>query len=469
MRVVVLAVIASSALGCSEDAPEPRQPDGFADALALAPIVDEDPDPTVLEVTLEARVSEQSFLPGLSTPAWTYNGSVPGPLLRLRAGDRLRVHFHNALPEPTTVHWHGVRVPNDMDGAPPHTQDPVLPGERFEYDFVVPDPGLFWYHPHLTSAAQLGFGLYGALLVDPAVPAPEGLGDEVVLVLSDIAVDPETGALQPADVSGDVATLFGREGDVLLVNGRRRPTLRARSGLRQRWRIVNAAKSRYFLLTLPGHGFERIGGDTGLLAAPEATSTLLLMPGSRADVVVRPVGAAGDVTTLTWVPYDRGYGTSEFREPEPLLDVAIEGATAEVPPLPPLGGAVEALETAGATEVSIALTQAMDAEGHLVLGVDGVPFSAAQPFMAHAGETQIWTVETSMAWAHPFHLHGFFFQELDEAGVPIAEWRDTSHVPQRGRMRFVVRFDERIGMWMFHCHILDHADAGMMGMIHLVP
>src|SRR5512139_976678 len=164
-----LALVTCTVLGScggDDEVPPAKQPDGFADELALAGVVDLDPDPSVLEVDLEARVTELEVVAGTSTPVWTYSGSLPGPLLRLRAGDRLVVHFKNSLPEPTTVHWHGVRLPNEMDGSPPHSQEPVPPGGTFDYEFVVPDPGLFWYHPHERSAAQLGFGLYGALLVD---------------------------------------------------------------------------------------------------------------------------------------------------------------------------------------------------------------------------------------------------------------------------------------------------------------
>jgi FtsP/CotA-like multicopper oxidase with cupredoxin domain len=470
-RGLAFAALLLAGASCEEEAevPPPRQPDGFADALALATLPDESPDEAVLEVTLEAKVTEIEVLPGLKTPVWTYGGSLPGPLLRLKAGDRLVVHFVNSLPEPTSVHWHGVRLPNAMDGSPPHTQDPVEPGGRFDYEFVVPDPGLFWYHPHENSAAQLGYGLYGALLVDPATPEPEGLGDEVVMVLSDMAIDEATGAILPQDQGGDLGTLFGREGGALLVNGKLRPTLKARNGLRQRWRIVNAARSRYFLLTLPGHSFERIGGETGLYAEPFATDQLLVLPGSRTDVVVRPSGSPGEVTTLTWVPYDRGYGSIEFRDPASLVDVAIEGDRAEVDALPALGGGAEPLDLAGATMVDVRLTQGEAPDGTLELGINGVPFAQAEPFVAEVGETQVWTVHNEMDWAHPFHLHGFFFQPLDESGafVQPVEWRDTADVPERGTLRFAVRYDARPGMWMFHCHILDHADAGMMGMVDL--
>ncbi len=460
------------ASSCGDDdalPPAPEQPAGFADALAMSTLEDLDPDPAVLEVNLEAKITGLELSPGTTTQAWTYAGSVPGPLLRLRVGDRLIVHFRNSLPEATSVHWHGVRVPNAMDGAPPHTQAPVPPGGTFDYDFVVPDAGLFWYHPHMSSAAQLGFGLYGALLVDPATPEPPGLGDEVVLVLSDASIDPATGAFYAPDQGGDIATLFGREGAALLVNGRVRPTLKARSGLRQRWRIVNTAKSRYYELTLPGHSFERIGGETGLLASPEERASIVLAPGQRADVSVRLAGAPGEVVSLIWNPFDRGYGSVEYRPPEPLLDVALEGETVPAEDLPALGGGAEPLDLTGAVPVLARLTQGLDAEGGLVLGINDVPFAEAGPFFATVGETQVWTVTNEMEWAHPFHLHGFFFQELDESGAVVqpAEWRDTVHVPKQDSVRFAVRYDARPGMWMFHCHILDHADAGMMGMIDL--
>ena len=176
------------------------------------------------------------------------------------------MRFTNHLPQPTTVHWHGLRIPIQMDGVPGHSQPEVQPGGSFTYDFVVPDAGLFWYHPHIMSAAQVGFGLYGALLVeDPADPV--GIEDEIVLVLSDIGIS-ETGGLESPDSGGPAGMVFGREGTHVLVNGRVRPRLSVRSGAPQRWRILNAAKSRYFQLFLDGQTFTKIGGDNGLQEYP---------------------------------------------------------------------------------------------------------------------------------------------------------------------------------------------------------
>ncbi|WP_437962517.1 multicopper oxidase family protein (plasmid) [Sorangium sp. So ce119] len=461
-----LCLLLVAASGCAGG--PPSQPEGWDRAVALRPAVDRDATAGVVEVDLTARVEEVEIVPGLRTPAWTYDGGIPGPMIRARIGDRVIVHFRNELPAPTTVHWHGVRLSAEMDGAPGHSQPETVPGGSFTYDFVVPDAGLYWYHPHVDSAAQAGNGLYGALLVeDPAEPA--ALGDELVLVLSDIGVE-DDGALVPPDTGGSFGTLFGREGDVLLVNGRVNPVIEARAGLRQRWRLVNAARSRYYQLAIDGHRFTRIGGDGGLLEHPVETDRILLTPGERADVLIEPRGAPGATLPVRWVPYDRGYGAT-FGRPEVeafRLRLADEPA-AEDEPLPEVARAIAPLDTAGARRVDLQLTQ-RDGPGDLVLGINGVPSWEAEPLVAAVGETAVWTVENTMVFDHPFHLHGFFFQVLGPGGQPVRplEWKDTVNVPVDGATRFVVRYDNRPGMWMFHCHILDHADAGMMGMLHVV-
>jgi FtsP/CotA-like multicopper oxidase with cupredoxin domain len=446
------------------DESPPGQPAGWDSALRLREARDLNPDPRVVEIDLEARVAPLEIVAGTTTQAWTYDGGIPGPLIRVRRGDRLIVHFTNRLPRETTIHWHGLRIPVAMDGVPEHSQPPVQPGQSFDYDFVVPDAGLFWYHPHFDSSAQLGDGLYGALLVEDDTE-PRGFGDELVVVLSDIDIEPD-GSLGPHDSGGDVGTLFGREGNILLVNGRVKPVLRARAGMPQRWRVVNSAKSRYYQLALEGHTFLRIGGDGGLLSAPIEVERPVLTPGERADLVLVPKGAAGTELPLRWVPYDRGFG-STFRRPEEVIaTVRFEGRAVKPPPLPATGRRIEALATAGATPIEVKFTQDK-VNGKFALGINGVPGQTT--FHAYVGETQIWTLINTIEFAHPFHLHGFFFQVLDGDGhaLPAPEWKDTVDVPVKGVVKVAVRYDDRPGTWMFHCHILDHADAGMMGMLDL--
>jgi len=467
LAVALIAVAAASG-GCapastSEQKP-PGQLPGWDDEIRAPSTPDLNPDPHVVELDLDARVQPMSFVPGGQTPMWTYNGTVPGPLIRARVGDRVIVHFTNNLPEETTIHWHGLRIPAAMDGMPGHSQPPVQPGGGgFTYDFVVPDASTFWYHPHMNSAVQEGNGLYGPFVVDdPAEPA--GLGDEVVMVLSDLGVN-DDGSFYPKDQGGDLGTLFGREGNVLLVNGKVRPTLHARPGLRQRWRFINAAKSRYFQIALDGHTFLRIGGDGGLLTTPEEVSQPVITPGQRMDLLVVPQGDPGSELVVRWVAFDRGFGSTFDRPPEDLFAVALDGPPADAPPpLPVIQRDIAPLPTAGATPISMTLTN--QSSTPFEMGINGVAYKDAEPLMADVGETQVWTVTNTMDFAHPFHLHGFFFQVLSPAG-PL-EWKDTVNVPVDGTVSFVVRYDDRPGMWMFHCHILDHAEAGMMGMLMLM-
>ena len=158
------------------------QPEAWDAQIRLRDAVDTNPDPHIVEVNLEAGVARVTYAPGQEVEAWTYNGGIPGPLIRTRAGDRLIVHFRNNLPQATTVHWHGMRLPIEMDGVPGISQPEVQPGASFTYDFIVPDAGLFWYHPHVMSAMQVGFGLYGAVLAE--APAESvGVSDELVLAV----------------------------------------------------------------------------------------------------------------------------------------------------------------------------------------------------------------------------------------------------------------------------------------------
>ncbi len=446
-----------------------RQVPDWDRALRLPDAVDLNPDPNVFETEIHGVLASTEVYPGTMTEMWTYNGSIPGPLIRAKAGDRVIVHFKNDLPEETTIHWHGIRLPNNMDGVPGVTQPAVEPGQTFDYDFVVPDASFYWYHPHVNSAKQVGDGLYGPLLVDD--PSEPPLGDEVLLVLSDASVD-ENGVLAPADISGGLATLFGREGDVLLVNGKVRPKLQVRSGLLERWRIVNTSRSRYYQLAVAGHSFRRIGGDGGLMEAPIDSEMIVVPPAERADVLIVPQGAPGSEVAVRWVAFDRGFGSTFNRPDEPIFYLHFTD-NPQVPPetLPTTSRVIEPISTVGAKEVTLELMQVSDTVDDLVLGINGVPSWEAEPLQANPGETQVWTITNNpqMEFAHPFHLHGFFFQPLDEQGAPVRplEWKDTLNVAVKGTRRFAVHFDDREGTWMFHCHILDHADAGMMGMVNV--
>jgi FtsP/CotA-like multicopper oxidase with cupredoxin domain len=467
-RVVWVLAALLVAAGCerspSDDSAPPlaardvAQPEGWADELAMPTPTDSNPDPDLLELELEARVADVEILPGQKTTAWTYNGTVPGPFIRAKVGDRVVVHFKNSLPEATTIHWHGLRVANDVDGAPGVTQAPIEPGGEFRYEYTLTDAGTYWYHPHTDSSAQVGRGLYGAILVeDPA--DPDAFGDDLVMIMSDMGLD-ENGQLLPADSGGNFGDLFGREGAVLLVNGKVRPTLKVRNGKQQRWRIINATRARYYNVRLRNHRFMRLGGDNGLAARSEDLYNLILTPGERADAVFTPADAPGSRNVLRWVPTERGYGSTFNRAAEEMLYIeTVADAPVTPEPIPSELRAIERLDLTGAVQRTLELTIAITST--VEMGINGVPYWKTKPLEAEIGETQIWRIVNNTDFSHPFHLHGYFFQIVDDTRVP--EWKDTVNVPTKSEITIAVRFDDRPGAWMYHCHILDHAEAGMMG------
>jgi FtsP/CotA-like multicopper oxidase with cupredoxin domain len=461
---LLLTALALAGCGGANEAPvaslrasEVSQPPGWADGLAMAVPADLSPDPNVLEIELEARVAELEFVPGFKTTVWTYNGSVPGPMIKAKVGDRLIVHFKNSLPEPTTIHWHGLRIVNEMDGAPGLTQDPIPPGGEFLYDFRLPDAGTFWYHPHYDSANQVGRGLYGAFVVeDPDDPAV--FGDDLVLLLSDMSLD-ETGHMLPADSGGNFGDLFGREGSVLLVNGKVRPTLKVRQGKQQRWRVINAARARYYNLRMRNHRFVHLGGDSGLAAQSEDVYNLIVTPGERQDAVFTPADPPGSQKVLRWVPTERGYGTVFNRPSEEILYIETVADAPVIPePIPKELRTIEPLDISDALHTTLELTIAIN--DRVEMGMNGIPFWKSTPVQGLTGQTQVWRIVNNTDFAHPFHLHGYFFQILDTGRA--LEWKDTVDVPAKSERSIAVRFDDRSGVWMLHCHILDHAEVGMM-------
>ena len=289
VTMVIASVTAGSALGGNKFV----NPKGWDKHVRMKPLRDVNPDPDIVEVYLEAKEAKVKFGSGEKTKVYTYNGVIPGPLIEAKKGDTLIVHFTNHLPEPTTIHWHGVELPADMDGSIVG-QNPIPPGGTFRYEFPLNDASLFWYHPHVRSNEQVEKGLAGALLVhDDEYDRELGLPrDELVMVLDDILLD-ENGQVEeffagtPEEIL--LEKINGREGNTLLVNGQELPTIKVRSGIPLRLRLVNISNTRFFNVAIPGHKLTRIGGDGGLLETPlYDLDSVLLVPGERADVVFTP-------------------------------------------------------------------------------------------------------------------------------------------------------------------------------------
>lgn len=431
---------------------------------------DLDPADHVVEVELEAREADIVLVAGQpATRMWTYNGHLPGPRIEAHVGDTVRVRFTNSLPESTTIHWHGIRVPAAMDGVAA-MQTPVQPGGTFTYEFVVPDAGTFWYHPHIRSDEQVERGLYGAFVVR-GDDEPATTSDRVV-VLDDVLVDDQ---FQLSPFAVDQA-MTGRQGNLILVNGRAHPIAPVAPGGLHRFRFVNASNARYFKLELPGKTLVQIGTDGGLLEAPREHQTLLLVPGERADVVISTAHTSSGSLTWKTLRYERGHGTGDAPDAT-LFDLRFAGGMVHVTPtLPATLGAVPALPMAEVTRMlMLAETDGTgmtggDAghgghgggagDGGPVFSINGKVFPDGEKFAGQLGAVEAWTIHNMSEMDHPFHLHGFRFQvDGDRA------WRDTINVPAMTMTTFRVRLEDHPGTWMFHCHILEHAERGMMGEI----
>ena len=454
-------------LGTVLRASEVEQPEGWDEDLALAIPRDINPDPNILEIELEARITDMEIVPGTTTPVWTYGGSLPGPLIKAKIGHRLIVHFKNNLPDATSIHWHGVRVPNNMDGVPGVTQDPVPSGGEFTYDFILRDAGTYWYHPHISSAAQVGWGMYGPIVVeDPS--DPEAFGDDLVLVFSDMSLD-ENGQFLPTDSGGAFSDLFGREGRVLLVNGKVQPTLKVRQGKQQRWRVINTARTRYYTIRYNRRPLIRLGGDNGLAEHSETLDQIKLVPSERVDFVFNPQDEPGTIDWFQWYPTERGYGSTFNRFSENMIRIeTVDLPAVEPEPIPFALRTIEPVDISDARELLIDLTITFPDDNSVEMGINGIPYWDVQPIEARVGETHIWTVRNDTEFNHPFHLHGYFFQVIDDDSR-VPEWKDSVDIPVESELRLAVYFDERPGMWMYHCHILDHAEVGMMGQLRVAP
>lgn len=460
----VLLIIAGACAAADDDAPEVAGTD-------LRELVDLDPAPERFRAVLVAREGTAELLRGKPAAIWGYaDGSdpdaaptVPGPLIRVAQGVEIEIELRNELPEETTIHWHGVRLPADQDGTSA-SQIAVAPGESYTYRFAARDAGTFWYHPHVEADVQIERGLYAALIVE--APAAPPVAADRMFVLDDVKVDSD-GRL--SDQTDPLDLMLGRQGNVLLVNGRQRPRLDAVAGSRERWRFVNAANGRYFALQLPEATLTVIGSDGGMLPAPRTTDTLLIAPGERYELLV-DFPADADALILRTVHYDRGHEIPDAG-PQSLLDVALGDAGEAPGPLPESWGQIDPLPIDVDTPTRELVLSEDDADANNpIFFIDGAAFPEGAPIMVDEGSLEIWTLRNDAEMDHPFHIHGLFFQVLDDAGAVdlTLGWKDTVNVPKDASVRLAVRFDNP-GEWMIHCHILEHAERGMMGMLHVQP
>lgn len=452
--LVPFAGLALFGFGAAPVRPTPGAP------LAEAPVaVDLDPDPHVVHVRLVAQEVAWEVAPGHVVRGMGYNGHPLGPRIEANIGDTVVVDLVNALPEQTTIHWHGLRVPAAMDGTPA-MMNPVEPGETFRYEFAIPDAGTYWYHPHANTPGQMERGLYGAFVVhDPADPVFDA---ERTLLLDDLRID-RSGQIE--DIGGFLEEHDGREGDVALIGGRHAPTLSMPAGTVERWRVVNPSNAAYIRLSVGGRPFRIIGSDGGLIEAPVEATEVLLAPSDRVDLVVGPF-EEGEQIGIDALPYDRGlgetelvrYGTLDVGAAAPSVAEELPERLREIPWL---------ADPNAAPDREVHMAGRMTLRG-VEFMVDGEPNALAAP--VSVGDTQVWDVVNETPIHHPFHLHGYFFQVLSIDGVPTkdASLQDTTDLPPRSTVRIAWHPEGRPGSWMFHCHILEHAETGMMADFEVV-
>lgn len=424
--------------------------------------------PHTVEVTITAEPTRLSMIPGKSTVGYAYNGRVPGPMLEVYEGDKVIVHFRNRLPEPTSIHWHGLHIPNAMDGSPLQM---IAAGADFDYVFPIEkgSAGTYWYHPHPDQAtgAQIAKGLYGALIIrsrdDPLRGIPEKL-----IVLSDnrFHADGSLDFAVPESLQGGIDFENGREGGPIFVNGQIMPTITIRPGEIQRWRLINASAARVYRLSIPGQKFVHVGDDGGLFEHAEEVSDILLANSERLELLVRGTAAPGTATVLQTLPYDR-YSPhtrpEDWNTPRDILKLQYAGTPVKKKTvIPATLRVVPPIDTSLAVRTRVFTLQQGFINGRLhdMNRVDET---------GKLGDVEIWQIENIVGMDHPFHIHGFQFQVIDRDGKPepFRSWKDSINVPKHSTVRIVIRLADFPGKWMYHCHILDHEDHGMMGIFEL--
>ena len=452
-----------------------------AAALAAAPLLplnatEKTKTSGALDFRLVAATTTAQLAPAdyPATAVWAYNGSAPGPVLRVRQGDRLRVTVENRLAEATTVHWHGVRLPNAMDGVPFITQPPIEPGSEFIYDFVVPDAGTYWYHPHQRTFEQSGRGLHGALIVEEREPMR--VDRDVVWVLGDWRLTKEA-AIAGAFGSFMDVSHAGRIGNLVTINGVDLDQFVVRAGERIRLRLVNAANARVFALEFRGHR-PRIVALDGQPVAPHEPQDGRIVLGSamRADLVLDMDAKAGSAHEVRDTFYrQRSYRLVELSySRQPPLAAERPDWPLELPANPLSEPDVKRAER---HEIVFSGGMMGDMRGiprGMAWAVNGAPGSCGdgQPFdpllWLKLGRSYILRLVNETAWPHPIHLHGHVFRVVrrNDRPAPHREWLDTVLIMPRESAEIAFVADNP-GDWMFHCHVLEHQAFGMMACLRV--
>ena len=417
------------------------------------------------------------------TDVWAYDGKVPGPTLRVRQGEPVRMVIENRLDQDTTVHWHGIRLPNAMDGVPGLTQPPIKPGESFVYEFTPPDAGTFWYHPHANSLQQLGRGLAGVLIVEEAEPV--AVDRDITWMIMDWRLTSD-GQIAAGFGNAMEAAMSGRVGNTVTLNAGVSTDEPVRVGERVRLRLINGSLARIMALRIEGHRpiVVAIDGQPCDPHEPEG-GRLLLGPAMRIDVVVDMQGKPGQryrvvddfynglAYWLTHLAYDKAPPVRVrpidaplelVRNPLPEPDLG----TAERYELVLQGGMMGGGMMGGMGGMG------MSDMGRAVWTINGTSMTgdghAGMPPLRtlKLGQSYLLTMRNETAWWHPMHFHGHSFRVLsrNRSPVPHHQWSDTVLLPPKETVDVAFVADNP-GDWMLHCHVTDHMMAGLMTVLRI--
>ena len=451
-------------------------------------------------IHLEAREVQWELAPGKTIKAMSYNGEVPGPTIRAREGERLRIILKNSLTEPTTIHWHGVDVPNPMDGVPGVTQAAVQPGETFTYEFEARPAGTRWYHTHVDEHRQMDLGLAAPLIIDPRGQAPLSYDRDVTLVLDDWATgtgrplpDTNAGAAGGRGQAGGMMSGMMRGGrgmggmmgggmmrnadnpayDVMTINGKAYPAiepLRARKGDRLRLRFVNASAEHTHVIRLAGHRLAVTHTDGNPLEAPVEVDAVPIAPAERYDVVVRANHPGA------WFLYCTQPGHIEAGE---RMLLAYEDHARAAPPDPDRsiadltlweygmgrGRQAPPARVGDAQNVLLALGGGM--MGSDIWTINGKRYPDTEPIRCKKGDRVRVTLRNNSMEAHPMHLHGQSFRVLSGNAVryerPIV--KDVVDVEAHMGLAVIEFTAHDQGDWLFHCHKPMHMMGGMVSVV----
>lgn len=434
----------------------------------------------LLSLDLEAK-PQQVQLGDISANLLAYNGTVPGPLLEARPGDRVQIRFTNQLTQPTNLHYHGLHIPIGGTGDDPFLA--ISPGESHTYEYQIPDThraGTFWYHPHKHGlvAEQLFGGLAGLFVIRgelDEIPQIKAAKEEF-LVLKDFALD-RSGNI--AD-TGHIAAMTGRAGGLLTASGQINPAMPLQKGGLLRLRLLNASPSRFYRLSLEGHAMHLIATDGGAIASPVELSDVVLAPGERAEVLVQGNQDPGSYRLINqpFNPAQVGMmgtmmsGNRNSDRSETVATLVYEGETEEMP-LPRELTAVEPLPEPSTTR-QFTLNHGMGGGGMMgggmVFMINGKLFDPARVDTQVMLDTvEDWEITNTGSMAHPFHIHTNKFQIVDQNGQPAsyAAWKDVVSVSPGEIVRIRMAFCNYTGKTVYHCHVLDHEDRGMMGVLEI--